>query len=141
MSETFNLDQVAGELSNHKSSGSDDGSGTERLDHWLAGLVQRYGSDPLLVEGAPPCLRKDGEVRKIENAVLDGADIEAAVLPALSQHALSLFRERGITILPTASRASDASASTCTANVPVQRPRFARCPRKSLYCGNCIYQL
>ena len=96
MSETFNLDQVAGELSSHKSSGSDDASGTERLDHWLAGLIHRYGSDLLLVDGAPPCIRKDGEVRKIENAVLDGADIEAAVLPALSQHALKLFREHGI---------------------------------------------
>ncbi len=96
MSETFNLDQVAGELNSHKSSGSDDASGTERLDHWLASLIHRYGSDLLLVDGAPPCIRKDGEVRKIENAVLDGADIEAAVLPALSQHALKLFREHGI---------------------------------------------
>jgi twitching motility protein PilT len=95
MSETFNLDQVAGEL-NSKSSGSDDASGTERLDHWLASLIHRYGSDLLLVEGAPPCIRKDGEVRKIENTVLDGADIEAAVIPALSQHALKLFREHGI---------------------------------------------
>jgi len=66
MSETFNLDQVAGEL-NSKSSGSDDASGTERLDHWLAGLIHRYGSDLLLVEGAPPCVRKDGEVRKIQD--------------------------------------------------------------------------
>jgi twitching motility protein PilT len=96
MSETFNLDEVAGELNNHKSSGPDDTSGTERLDHWLAGLIHRYGSDLLLVEGAPPCIRKDGEVRKIENAVLDGGDIEAAVIPALSQHALKLFRENGI---------------------------------------------
>jgi twitching motility protein PilT len=96
MSETFNLDQVAGELNSHKSSSSDDASGTERLDRWLASLIHRYGSDLLLVEGAPPCIRKDGEVRKIENAVLDGAEIEAAVLPALSPHALQLFREHGI---------------------------------------------
>ena len=95
MSETFNLDQVAGEL-NSKASGSDDASGTARLDHWLASLVHRYGSDLLLVEGAPPCIRKDGEVRKIENAVLDGGDIEAAVIPALSQHALRLFREHSV---------------------------------------------
>jgi len=96
MSESFNLEQVAGELKSRKSSGSDDASGTERLDHWLASLVHRYGSDLLLVEGAPPCIRKDGEVRKIENSVLDGADIEAAVLPALSPHALAIFREHGI---------------------------------------------
>ena len=96
MSETFNLDQVAGELNSHNASGSDDASGTEHLDRWLASLIHRYGSDLLLVEGAPPCIRKDGEVRKIENAVLDGAEIEAAVLPALSQHALKLFRDHGI---------------------------------------------
>ena len=96
MTESFNLEQVAGELSNHKSSGSDDSSGTERLDRWLASLIHRYGSDLLLVEGAPPCIRKDGEVRKIENTVLDGAEIEAAVLPALTPHALNIFREHGI---------------------------------------------
>src|SRR5215471_6109834 len=95
MGETFNLDQVAGELAG-KSSGSDDSSGTERLDRWLASLIHRYGSDLLLVEGAPPCIRKDGEVRRLENAVLDGGDIEAAVIPALSPHALKLFRENGI---------------------------------------------
>src|SRR5215470_5417778 len=47
MSETFNLDQVAGELNSQKSSGSDDASGTERLDRWLASLIHRYGSDLL----------------------------------------------------------------------------------------------
>src|SRR5690349_24220783 len=94
MDDSFNLDQVAGELNLH--SGSDDASGTARLDNWLASLVHRYGSDLLLVEGAPPCIRKDGEVRKIENTVLDGAEIEAAVVPALSQHALEVFRQVGI---------------------------------------------
>jgi len=96
MNESFNLDEVAGELNSQKSSGTDDSTGTERLDRWLAGLVHRYGSDLLLVEGAPPCIRKDGEVRKIENTVLDGAEIEAAVVPALTPHALQLFRESGI---------------------------------------------
>jgi twitching motility protein PilT len=96
MSESFNLDQVAGELNSSKSSGSDDSTGTERLDHWLASLVHRYGSDLLLVEGAPPCIRKDGEVRKIENTVLEGAEIEAAVVPVLTPHALQLYRENGI---------------------------------------------
>lgn len=96
MDEPLSLDQVAGELNSRKSTGADDTSGTERLDRWLAALVHRYGSDLLLVEGAPPCIRKDGEIRKIENTVLDGAEIEAAVTPALSQHALQLFREQGI---------------------------------------------
>jgi twitching motility protein PilT len=50
----------------------------------------------LLVENAPPCLRVQGDVRKLEPAALDGPDIEAAVLPALSRHALKQYRESGI---------------------------------------------
>src|ERR1051326_4045478 len=45
---------------------------------------------------APPCIRVDGEVRKIASGVLDGAEIEEAVVPALSSHALDRFRETGI---------------------------------------------
>src|SRR5215469_5693506 len=96
MDESLSLDQVAGELNSRKSSSSDDATGTERLDHCLASLVHRYGSDLLLVAGAPPCIRKEGEVRKIENTVFEGSEIEAAVTTALSQHALQLIREQGI---------------------------------------------
>src|SRR5690242_20827738 len=71
-------------------------SPTDRLDRWLAALVQRGASDLLLVQDAPPCMRVDGEVRKIEPGVLDGADVEAAVLPALTRHALQQFREHSI---------------------------------------------
>jgi twitching motility protein PilT len=92
----FNLEQVAGELNSRKSSGSDDATGTERLDRWLASLVHRYGSDLLLVEGAPACIRKDGEVRRIDSTILEGAEIEAAVLPALTPHALERYRDGGI---------------------------------------------
>jgi twitching motility protein PilT len=69
---------------------------TARLDQWLTALVQKGGSDLLLVEAAPPCIRVQGEVRKIEANTLDGADIEAAILPALSRHALHLYREQSI---------------------------------------------
>jgi twitching motility protein PilT len=69
---------------------------TERLDRWLATIVQRGASDLLLVQDAPPCMRVDGEVRKIEPGVLDGADVEAVVLPALTRHALQLYREQHI---------------------------------------------
>ena len=63
------------------------------LARWLATVVSLGGSDLLLVQGAPPCMRADGEVRKIEPAVLDGAEIEAAVIPALTAHAQQLYRE------------------------------------------------
>jgi twitching motility protein PilT len=60
---------------------------------WLATVVSLGASDLLLVQGAPPCMRIDGEVRKIEPNVLDGSEIEAAVIPALTRHAQRLYRE------------------------------------------------
>jgi len=64
---------------------------TVRLDEWLKALLGRGGSDLLLVAGAPPCIRAKGTVQKIEEAPLDGADVEAAVLPALTPHALQRY--------------------------------------------------
>ena len=63
------------------------------LGRWLATVVSLGASDLLLVQGAPPCMRVDGEVRKIEPSILDGAEIEAAVVPALTRHAQQLYRE------------------------------------------------
>jgi twitching motility protein PilT len=74
-----------------------DSAATERLDRWLAMIIGRGASDLLLVAGAPPCMRVNGEVRKIEPGVLDGPEIEAAILPALPRHALNLYRESCIT--------------------------------------------
>jgi twitching motility protein PilT len=71
-------------------------SPTSPLGRWLATVVSLGGSDLLLVQGAPPCMRIDGEVRKIEPSVLDGSEIEAAVIPALTGHAQRLYRERRI---------------------------------------------
>jgi twitching motility protein PilT len=64
------------------------------LGRWLATVVSLGASDLLLVQGAPPCMRIDGEVRKIEPNVLDGSEIEAAVIPALTRHARQLYREQ-----------------------------------------------
>jgi twitching motility protein PilT len=69
-------------------------SATERLNRWLAALVEHSASDLLLVQGAPACMRVNGEVRKMEGDLLDGAEIEAAVLPALTRHALHVYREK-----------------------------------------------
>jgi twitching motility protein PilT len=92
MDDSSYLDKVARSLA----SPDDDSTLTMRLDRWLAGLVSRRGSDLLLVQGAPPCIRVDGEVRKISSNILDGAEIEESVLPALSSHALDRFRATGI---------------------------------------------
>src|SRR5713226_2336178 len=96
MHDSSDLDKVARSLASPDASASDDTTLTTRLDRWLAGLVNRRGSDLLLVQGAPPCIRVDGEVRKISSSPLDGPEIEEAVLPALSSHALDRFRETGI---------------------------------------------
>jgi len=69
---------------------------TERLDSWLTTLVSEAGSDLLLVDGAPASIRFKGEVRRIETKPLDGHEIEAAVVPALSGHARQLYCDRHI---------------------------------------------
>jgi len=96
MDDSYDLENVARELNSTDAAGSEETSLTERLDRWLAALVHRRGSDLLLVEGAPPCIRVDAEVRKIATGILDGATIEESVLPALSSYALAKFSESGI---------------------------------------------
>jgi twitching motility protein PilT len=78
-----------------ETSGSEEvypGDGTSRLNGWLSLLVTLAGSDLLLVQGAPPCICSNGTVKPFETAVLDGAEIEAAVLPALTPRALQQYR-------------------------------------------------
>src|SRR5690242_19645888 len=70
---------------------------TSRLNAWLRILIAQQGSDLLLVPGVPVSIRFEGEVRAIEEGLLEGAEIEAAVLPALLPHAIQLYREERIT--------------------------------------------
>jgi twitching motility protein PilT len=96
MDPSDNLNQFARQLNNDLEARDSDPSDTERLDRWLSTLVAYSASDLLLVHGAPPCMRVEGEVRRIETANLEGPEIEACVLPALSSHALHLYRENFI---------------------------------------------
>lgn len=73
-----------------------DATGVVQLDAWLRTLIARAGSDLLLVAGAPACIRTKGFVQKIESAPLEGADIEAAVIPALTSHSLAQYRRSQI---------------------------------------------
>ena len=66
---------------------------TARLDHWLSMLVERGGSDLLLISGSPACIRLKGEVVSIESKPLEGEEIESAVMPALTSHGFKLYRE------------------------------------------------
>ena len=93
MDDSTKLNRLARELNDHLEARDPDPADTERLDRWLATLVAYSASDLLLVQGTPPCMRVEGEVRRIETANLDGPEIEASVLPALSPHALKLYRE------------------------------------------------
>ena len=93
MDESGELNRLVREMNEGREEEPADSAATVRLDQWLGVLIARGGSDLLLVEGAPPCVRVQGEVRKLEPVALDGTDIEAAVLPALSRHALRLYRE------------------------------------------------
>src|SRR6202162_2290934 len=67
-----------------------------RLDDWLAALVERHGSDLLLIAGIPACIRFEGEVQLIGSEVLTGPEIETAVLPVLTPRALQQYREQQI---------------------------------------------
>lgn len=93
MDDSGELNRLVRELNEGRGSEPADSGATGRLDQWLTTLVARGGSDLLLVENAPPCIRVQGELRKIESNTLDGADIEATVVPALSRHALRMYRE------------------------------------------------
>jgi len=87
MDESGELNRLVRELNEGRGSEPADVAATARLDQWLTTLVGKGGSDLLLVEDAPPCMRVQGEVRKIDANILDGAEIEVAVVPALSRHA------------------------------------------------------
>jgi twitching motility protein PilT len=93
MDDSGELNRLVRELNEGREAEPADSSATARLDQWLTTLVGRGGSDLLLVENAPPCIRVQGEVRKIEGNALDGAEIEAAVLPALSRRLVKIYRE------------------------------------------------
>jgi twitching motility protein PilT len=73
------------------------GDGVLRLETLLTDVVQRRGSDLLLVAGSPPAVRIDGAVERLEGAALDGLDIEETVLPGLPARARAQFAETGVT--------------------------------------------
>ncbi len=80
------------DFESHQSEESSDSSALSQLNQWLGILVSRHGSDLLLVPGAPACLLLEGEVHALDRQILEGAEIEEAVLPALTPHALEIYR-------------------------------------------------
>ena len=68
-----------------------------RLEAWLRVLAERGGSDLLLVAGAPPAIRIEGRVHRLDSGPLDSVEIEEAVVSWLPLHARRQYRELGIT--------------------------------------------
>src|SRR5579859_6453773 len=96
MNESPEIERIANEFNRLRDADETESGSTAQLDAWLKILNARVGSDLLLVTGAPPCIRTKGFVQKIGDAPLDGPEIEAAVLPALTSHALQRYRETQI---------------------------------------------
>lgn len=72
------------------------GAAAPTIDRLLHRVLELGGSDLLLVPKAPPCALVEGSLRTLEAGFWDGAMIEAAVVPALSAHALAEYRAKGI---------------------------------------------
>ncbi len=99
MDETEDINRLIRELNQGRpGSGAIAGEAGEavRLGRWLEELVQRCGSDLLLVAGAAPALRIDGRIAPLAEPPLSGEEIEEAVLPALPHHARARYRDGGI---------------------------------------------
>jgi twitching motility protein PilT len=90
------LDKIVSELNaSSPSSRADAGGDVAKLTAWLQVLVERRGSDLLLVAGVPPAVRVDGQIARLGDAPLDGTDVEEAVFPALAPHAARAYRATG----------------------------------------------
>ena len=67
----------------------------DTLERWLQALVSHGAADLFLVSGFPPAVRMNGIVTPLPQPPLDGAAIEAAVLPLLHPQAVEHYRSDG----------------------------------------------
>ena len=68
---------------------------TPRVEIWLGRVRELAGSDLLLVAGAPPMIRAAGRLVKASEEILDGEDIERAVVPLVAPRLLQQYRDGG----------------------------------------------
>ncbi len=66
-----------------------------RLATWLAEVRDRRGSDLYLVAAAPPALRVNGRVERLDEPPLESGEIEHLLRPVLPPHARASYDERG----------------------------------------------
>jgi twitching motility protein PilT len=93
--EVEDINQLIRQLNTERPPGAEGGSSV-RLEGWLQTLVQRSGSDLLLVAGAPPSLRVDGTITPLPAAPLSGEEIEDAVLPVLASRARTQYMQESV---------------------------------------------
>ena len=90
------LDQLVTELNQTASQPlrvQPDRADTSAITAWLRAVREADGSDLLLVTGAPPTVRAGGRLLRLSEGILDGEDVEAAVLPFVSRRLDARFRE------------------------------------------------
>jgi len=93
--EVEDINQLIRQLNTERVPGAEGGS-SARLEGWLQTLVERGGSDLLLIAGAPPSLRVDGVITPLPHAPLSGEEIEEALLPVLASHARAQYMQQSI---------------------------------------------
>ena len=103
-------------------------------------LVERRGSDLLLVTDAPACVRVDGQVVPIGEKKLTSDEIENAITPALMPHALRQYLE--IRIADSSYR--NTNLGRFRINLHQERGRAAATiralPLPCRFCMSCIFR-
>jgi twitching motility protein PilT len=69
----------------------------DKLDGWLRKMVELGAADLFLVDGFPPAIRLNGAVAPLDEAPLQGIDIESEILAVLHPAALHSYRSIGST--------------------------------------------
>ena len=85
------LNRLVSEL-NQQASPERTAAASHVLEGWLRHVRAAAGSDLLLVAGVPPMIKTSGRLMRASDTVLDGDDIEAAVLPFVSEPAQARYR-------------------------------------------------
>ena len=85
------LDQLVSEL-NQQVTPMQAAAASRVLEDWLRLVRGASGSDLLLVAGVPPMIKTTGRLLRASETVLDGDDIEAAVMPHAPAPSQSRYR-------------------------------------------------
>lgn len=96
MADPSKIERIAGESNENGPTTPAEHTSAGNLKDWLAELVNRSGSDLLLIPDAPACIRVNGKVERIADVPLSGFQIEDAVQPALNDYAREQFRQSQI---------------------------------------------